>query len=114
MPLVTSAADLMTTAEAGLPPTVIRDQCGTPAGYYRHWRRGEQPCDPCQRAYRVEQRDYHRRHSDNWAVRAWCRSVGRPVGPRGPVRQGNVDAYRAAQVLAVLTPDDPDLPAEEA
>lgn len=35
-------------------------ECGTPAGYARHYRQGEDACDPCKRA-RTEQKNAWRR-----------------------------------------------------
>lgn len=30
--------------------------CGTEAAYQRHWRSGQQPCDPCRRAHNANNR----------------------------------------------------------
>lgn len=37
--------------------------CGTYAGYARHHRQGEAPCDPCRDAAREYQRAYRATHS---------------------------------------------------
>ena len=43
-------------------PTKLRPSdtgaCGTPAGYSRHYRRHEDPCEPCRQARIVDRRAY--------------------------------------------------------
>lgn len=38
--------------------------CGTRAGYMRHKRRGEEPCEPCAEANRAYFRAWRRTHPD--------------------------------------------------
>lgn len=39
-------------------PTRIPSKCGTYAGFQRHARYGEEPCDPCREANRVYMQEY--------------------------------------------------------
>jgi hypothetical protein len=55
---------------ASLPPrcaTCRRARCGTRSGYNRHWKAGEEACDPCKAAMAVS------------ACRDSCSSCARPV-----------------------------------
>jgi hypothetical protein len=38
--------------------------CGTDAGYQRHLRHGEQPCEPCKAATTAKQREFRRNNPD--------------------------------------------------
>lgn len=48
------------------PPQPVRllggepNTCGTPAGFYRHRRRGKEPCPDCEDAHRTYQREIKR------------------------------------------------------
>lgn len=48
----------------GKIPTVIRDRCGTTAGYHAHVYRSELVCDPCRNALNTHQRAYANENKD--------------------------------------------------
>jgi hypothetical protein len=49
------------TAIARLKQPVNNDMCGTYAGWGRHMRAHERPCEPCREAKNANQRDYIRK-----------------------------------------------------
>lgn len=65
-------------------PATAQDRCGTPAGYKRHLRHGEDPCGRCREANRE-------------ASRAWRAlnkpPVTRPEGVYDPKRCGTDKGY---------------------
>ena len=44
-----------------IPPRLLQP-CGTPAGYQRHYRRGEPPCPACVKAWSIYSLETTRRH----------------------------------------------------
>jgi hypothetical protein len=112
MPLVTPAADIL-AAMTTVPRPATGGACGTRYGYRLHRRQGEDACDPCLAAESVRNRARYRRRSQTWQIRQWARARGLLVEDQGLLPQRIVEFYHAAQAAAVLTPDDPDLPAEE-
>lgn len=81
-----------------------RKQCGTPAGYRQHRKRGEEACERCREGHAAYQREYNRK-------RRLDAAAGKPPAKRREGREAKKERLEAeAAAVTDNAPMDPDAP----